>query len=93
MIKVIARPSGDGWECDASVDAARFQVTVSAADLDRYAAGHETADVEDLVRRSFEFLLEREPPASILRRFDLAEIRGYFPEYDRLFKRKSHWGP
>jgi hypothetical protein len=33
------------------------------------------------VRRSFDFLLEREPPSSILRTFDLAVIGRYFPEY------------
>lgn len=38
---------------------------------------------EDLVRRSFEFLLEREPNTSILRSFDLQVIERYFPEYRR----------
>lgn len=38
--------------------------------------------VEELVRRSFEFLLERESNTSILRRFDLPEIGRYFPEYE-----------
>jgi hypothetical protein len=38
--------------------------------------------VEELVRRSFEFLLERESNTSILRRFDLPEIGCYFPEYE-----------
>jgi bifunctional DNA-binding transcriptional regulator/antitoxin component of YhaV-PrlF toxin-antitoxin module len=35
----------------------------------------------ELVRRSFEFLLEREPATSILRRFRLDVIGDYFPEY------------
>jgi hypothetical protein len=38
-------------------------------------------DDERLVRASFEFLLERERPASILSRFDLDIIGHYFPEY------------
>ena len=37
---------------------------------------------EELVRRSFEFLLEREPKDSILARFDLPMIGRYFPEYE-----------
>jgi len=37
----------------------------------------------DLVRASFVFLLEREPKEAILRRFDLAVIARYFPEYER----------
>lgn len=37
---------------------------------------------EELVHRSFEFLLDRESNTSILRRFDLPEIGRYFPEYE-----------
>jgi hypothetical protein len=39
---------------------------------------------EELIERSFEFLLEREPNTSILRRFDLPVIQTYFPEYERV---------
>jgi len=35
-----------------------------------------------LVRRSFEFLLAREPKESILKKFDLALIQKYFLEYE-----------
>jgi hypothetical protein len=38
---------------------------------------------EQLIERSFAFLLEREPNTSILRRFDLPVIQTYFPEYER----------
>ena len=37
---------------------------------------------EKLIKKSFEFLLEREPKESILRKFNLREINGYFPEYE-----------
>lgn len=40
-----------------------------------------SADVETLLKRSFEFLLEREPNTSILRSFELPIIERYFPEY------------
>ena len=36
---------------------------------------------EQLVRTSFEFLLEREPASSILRTFSLDIISQYFPDY------------
>jgi hypothetical protein len=36
---------------------------------------------EELVRASFEFLLEREPASSILREFSLDVISRYFPGY------------
>ena len=55
-------------------------VTVTRADKERYAP---ESTVEDLVTRSFEFLLERELPTSILRAFALPEIERYFPEYPR----------
>mgnify|MGYP001228013447 FL=1 len=36
---------------------------------------------KDLVKFSFEFLLEREPNTAILSSFDLIQISKYFPEY------------
>ena len=38
--------------------------------------------LEDLVRVSFEFLLEREPKESIMKEFELTVISRYFPEYE-----------
>ena len=37
---------------------------------------------EELIERSFEFLLEREPNTSILPEFDLSLISEYFPEFE-----------
>jgi len=56
------------------------RVTLKPVDFERIAAGK--AAPEELVRRSFEFLLEREPKESILARFDLPLIARYFPEYE-----------
>jgi hypothetical protein len=39
--------------------------------------------IEVLVEKSFNFLLEREPKESILRKFNLKKISHYFPEYER----------
>jgi len=36
---------------------------------------------EELIKKSFEFLLEREPKESILSRFNLRIINQYFPEF------------
>ena len=78
-------PGGAGWSCRVTVGGpgtpTTHEVTVTAADLDRLAPG--AVSPEDLVRRSFLFLLAREPRDSILRRFDLALIGRYFPEYER----------
>ncbi|MCP6720304.1 MAG: hypothetical protein KJI72_03250 [Patescibacteria group bacterium] len=37
---------------------------------------------EELVRKSFEFLLKREPKESILKEFNITKISYYFPEYE-----------
>jgi hypothetical protein len=59
-------------------------VRISGADLERYGGG----DVHDLLRRSFEFLLDREPNTSILPEFDLSTIERYFPEYAAAMTRR-----
>ena len=51
---------------------------MSQEELLRYGRGR---SVEELVRASFEFLLQREPPASILADLDLSAIERYFPEF------------
>jgi hypothetical protein len=62
-------------------------VTVTPNDYTRLTNGK--VEPEELVRRSFEFLLEREPKESILTRFDLSLIGRYFPEYEREIRRRS----
>ena len=82
-ITVEATPTAAGWTCDVRIEQdgrtlSNHTVEVSTSDLKRLAR---ESSVEDLVRRSFEFLLEREPPQSILRKFGLADIERYFPDY------------
>ena len=55
-------------------------VTVWPSDIERYAPG---ATPEELIEAAFAFLLEREPPQSILARFELPVIERYFPEFQR----------
>jgi hypothetical protein len=67
----------------------RHDVTVPPALAADLGLRHE--DDEQLVRASFAFLLEREGPDSILRRFDLDVIARYFPEYQESIR--SSLGP
>lgn len=46
-------------------------------------------DAAELVRRSFEFLLDRESKESILGTFDLPVIARYFPEYEDEIRNSS----
>jgi len=62
------------------------RVTLKPEDYRRLAGGKATP--EELVRLSFEFLLEREPKESILARFDLPVIARYFPEYENEIARR-----
>ena len=59
-------------------------VTVSPAYREKLTGGKVPA--EQLVEKSFEFLLEREPNTGILRSFDLPTIQRYFPEYERTIR-------
>ena len=90
VVTIAADPAQDGWTCEIQVeDAGRrtnHAVTVSKSELDRWGGG---SGVETLVRRSFDFLLEREPASSILPRFELSAIQRYFPEFDREIRRRG----
>ena len=89
-IDVRCTPTADAWSCEVRLSdgasATEHTVRVAASDLERlsHADDHPT----NLVRRSFEFLLERESKESILRSFDLPMIGRYFPEYDRTIARR-----
>lgn len=79
-----------------TVDATTFEVSIQAATSTSHIVTASTDYVakltggqmppEHLIKRSFEFLLEREPNTSILRRFDLSVIARYFPEYERIIR-------
>jgi hypothetical protein len=64
----------------------RHSVTLKSADYERLAEGK--VSPEELIRRSFEFLLERESKESILSRFDLTVISRYFPQYEKEIHRR-----
>ena len=61
------------------------KVTVKPAFYEKLTGGRVTP--EELVEKSFEFLLDRESNTSILRSFDLPVIGQYFPEYERVIQR------
>ncbi len=59
-------------------------VTLSGDYYQKLTGGKHTPG--ELIKKSFEFLLEREPNTSILRSFGLPVIGRYFPEYERVMK-------
>lgn len=60
------------------------RVTLRPEYYQRIAGGK--VEPPELVRRSFEFLLEHERKESILRQFDLSDISRYFPQYEQEIK-------
>ena len=82
-IDVGCAADGDGYRCQVEVSdgisTSRHLVRVSPGDLERWGRGR---PVEQLVKASFDFLLQREPKESILKEFDLSVIKRYFPDFD-----------
>jgi hypothetical protein len=63
----------------------KHQVTLKERDYARLSEGK--IQPEELIAKSFEFLLEHEPKESILPRFDLLDIARYFPDFERHVRR------
>lgn len=89
---VRCEPQDGGWRCHVVVgpdvsaaEATEHEVLVDRATLDDLAPG---ATPEALVAESFRFLLEREPPQSILRTFELPIIGRYFADYADEMRRR-----
>ena len=90
-ISVVSARGENGWTCTVQVSEpngqTRHSVALSQRDFEQLTAGKSTTP-EELVKRSFEFLLEHEPKESILRQFTLPLISRYFPGYpDEIRKR------
>jgi len=84
-INVQTTSEGEPWTFQVTVSEGSSQtthrVTLTSGDYERLAG--EACSRDELVRKSFEFLLEREPKESILGEFDITVIARYFPEYER----------
>ncbi|MDZ7786402.1 MAG: hypothetical protein U5L95_04755 [Candidatus Saccharibacteria bacterium] len=78
----ISRQSEDenGFTFKVSVAGHTYEVTLGREYYQKLTDGKVVP--EELLRKSFEFLLEREGPGSILPSFDLPLINTYFPEYE-----------
>lgn len=85
----VVRANGTVYEVEVT-DAAggrkrRYKVTVSPETHERLTQGRKSR--EALVQAAFRFLLDREPPGSILSAFDIEGIKRYFPEFESEIKR------
>lgn len=81
------REDDAGLRFTVHVDGHTYDVGVSEDAAVELAPGVAAAE---LVRESFRFLLEHEPPESIMSRFDLPVIERYFPGYANNIKHRLH---
>jgi hypothetical protein len=79
MTQITVTPQAGGTFRVQTPAGTRHEVSVPAGFAASLGCGHVAPD--ELVRASFEFLLEREPATSILREFSLDVIGQYFPSY------------
>jgi len=94
MTETSVRCNGDhaaGWTCVVTIrDGGRgrtsHEVRVRPATLARLDP--DATDSTPLVTAAFAFLLDHEPPESILRTFDLEMIARYFPDWESAVRRR-----
>jgi hypothetical protein len=72
-------PGQFGVQCTEGDTTTHHTVTVPERLLDDIGAPR--VDPLHLVEESFDFLLQREPPTSIMASFALTDISRFFPEY------------
>jgi hypothetical protein len=90
MIKVY-HLSGDEYK--VKVGGTRQTIhRVTLRDADRQRLGGKNVSAEQLIERSFRFLLERESNTSILSSFELPLIGKYFPQYAREIRKRVRQG-
>lgn len=81
-----AGPGRFGVQLTEGTASTSHRVTVPAWMADDAQLG--SVDPLAIVHESMEFLLEREPPTSIMSEFSLDVIPRYFPEYDAELRRR-----
>jgi len=83
-IEITEKKTANGWAFVVRVGSSRnvqkYSVFLEKTYFEKLTAGGGTP--KDLIKKSFIFLLEREPKESILSTFNLKVISKYFPEFE-----------
>ncbi len=89
-IQLSAELTNSGWSVNVQVHEngteTRHQVSVPKKDYEALTDGK--VAVGELVKASFEFLLEHEPKEAILSAFDIMTIARYFPNYSDAIRQR-----
>ena len=91
-VNTLSPVSDDTWVCNVEITESngsgsqtRHKVTMDKEYYEKISNG--IVGPEDFVKKSFQFLLKRENKDSILREFNVKQIREYFPEYENEIKK------
>ncbi len=83
-INISSSPHENGWVFDVRISDGSshsdHRVAVSKVAYERLTRGQ--CSPTELVRWSFEFLLERETKEQVIKQFDITVISRYYPEYE-----------
>ncbi len=82
----IKKKSDNCWVFGVQVEEMKYEAKLNKEYYEKLTDGK--IEPDELVKKSFEFLLEREPKESILREFNLSVIFRYFPEYEKEIKKQ-----
>ena len=84
----VKEKSGSLFEVDVESNGIKtvHEVTLDDSYYQRLTGGK--IEKKELIKKSFEFLLERESNSSILSRFNLKVINNYFPEYESVIRQR-----
>ena len=84
QILVNTIPAEQAWNFEVTVRESGSEtvhrVNMTKAAFKRFTQG-KTCTPAEFVKKSFEFLLEKEPKESIFKKFEITVISQYFPEY------------
>jgi len=82
MIKIEQTSNTFEYKVSVSKDGKTEHIVFLADDTYNLICARKVSQTE-LIKQSFIFLLERESNQSILRKFNLEDIKKYFPEYPK----------
>ncbi|CAN5706979.1 hypothetical protein BH23PAT2_BH23PAT2_01220 [soil metagenome] len=80
---------GSAYIFEVTVGEQKYKVNLSEEYYQELTGGKVTP--EELVKRSFEFLLKRESPEAILPEFALPLINNYFPDYEKTMQQMLNY--
>lgn len=82
MTEILITKKDEGYEVVVNEGRSETKHLVTVSDEDHQRLNSKISK-EELLKNSFEFLLQRESKESILRTFDIKVISQYFPEYEK----------